>query len=63
MKRNRCNSIKDICLIFLAICFFSYWWYICQTKPTPTNQYGLLSCLIFNSDAAALYQEIRCTGA
>lgn len=45
MKRNRCNSIKDICLIFLAICFLATGGIFVKLSPLPPINTGFYRVL------------------
>lgn len=58
MKQNRTNDSKYIFLIFLAICFFSNWWHLCQTQSPTTNQHWILPRFIFYPHANAFSQEV-----
>lgn len=45
MKRNCCNSIKDICLIFLAICFLATGGIFVKLSPLPPINTGFYRVL------------------
>lgn len=45
MKRNHCNSIKDICLIFLAICFLAIGGIFVKLSPLPPINTGFYRVL------------------
>ncbi|MCQ9216083.1 DMT family transporter [Streptococcus gallolyticus] len=45
MQRNRCNSIKDICLIFLAICFLATGGIFVKLSPLPPINTGFYRVL------------------